>query len=195
MTIPVDTDWWKHIFDEVYLLTDARSVCDAEITRREVDVICDILPLDTEHHILDLCGGHGRHSMELCERGFRRCTVLDYSEVLLQRARRSAREKDYVLGVVKADARDTGLAADAFDCVMVMGNSMGYIQEAEADGHILAEARRLLRPGDGCCWMWPTGARPGKKWPPIPGTKSAMTRWSAASGNWRAIPSAPGRSC
>jgi D-alanine-D-alanine ligase len=40
MSIKVDPDWWKTLFDEVYLLTDARSVCDARITRREVDLIC-----------------------------------------------------------------------------------------------------------------------------------------------------------
>jgi hypothetical protein len=26
MSIKVDPDWWKTLFDEVYLLTDARSV-------------------------------------------------------------------------------------------------------------------------------------------------------------------------
>jgi len=34
MTITVKPDWWKAIFDEVYLLTDARSVCNDEITQR-----------------------------------------------------------------------------------------------------------------------------------------------------------------
>jgi hypothetical protein len=28
MTIQVDDNWWKDLFDEVYLITDARSVCD-----------------------------------------------------------------------------------------------------------------------------------------------------------------------
>ena len=32
MTIEVDPDWWKTLFDEVYLLTDARSVDDARVT-------------------------------------------------------------------------------------------------------------------------------------------------------------------
>jgi hypothetical protein len=60
MRIKVDPDWWKTLFDEVYLLTDARSVCDARITRREVDLICSLLPMKGSHKILDLCGGHGR---------------------------------------------------------------------------------------------------------------------------------------
>ena len=63
MTIEVNPDWWKSLFDEVYLKTDARSVCDGEITRREIDVVLDLLPIEPHHRILDLCGGHGRHSL------------------------------------------------------------------------------------------------------------------------------------
>ena len=37
MSIPVNSGWWRTLFDEVYLLTDARSVCDQDITRREVE--------------------------------------------------------------------------------------------------------------------------------------------------------------
>ena len=45
MSIDVDPEWWKTMFDEVYLITDARSVCDETLTGREVDVICELLPL------------------------------------------------------------------------------------------------------------------------------------------------------
>ena len=45
MSIKADPEWWKTMFDEVYLLTDARSVCNEEITRREVDLICELLPI------------------------------------------------------------------------------------------------------------------------------------------------------
>ena len=36
---PVDPEWWKYIFDEIYLLTDARSICNKEITRAEADLM------------------------------------------------------------------------------------------------------------------------------------------------------------
>ncbi len=77
MPIEVDPDWWKTMFDDVYLLTDARSVCDETLTRLEVDVVCELLPIKSSHNILDLCGGHGRHSFELYRRGFSSCTLLD----------------------------------------------------------------------------------------------------------------------
>ena len=53
MTIQVDPDWWKTIFDDVYLLTDARSVCNAEVTCREVDLICQLLPIHPEHRCIE----------------------------------------------------------------------------------------------------------------------------------------------
>ncbi len=60
MTIDVDPDWWKTLFDEVYLVTDARSVGDESITRQEIDIILELVPMQPDDRILDLCGGHGR---------------------------------------------------------------------------------------------------------------------------------------
>lgn len=147
MTIHVHPDWWKTLFDEVYLLTDARSVCDEELTRREVDFICEILPIEREHRILDLCGGHGRHSFEFYARGFIHCTLVDYSEFLIEHAMTHAAERNCSVHIVHADARFTGLAGASFDRVIIMGNSLGYISDSNADRQILNEAYRLLRPG------------------------------------------------
>ncbi len=146
MAIKVDPDWWRRLFDEVYLLTDSRSVCDEEITRREVDLICRLLPMDYAHKILDLCGGHGRHSFELCRRGFLNCTLLDYSECLIQHAKARAAERNCLMEFIRADARHTGLPGDHFDHVIIMGNSLGYLPEPDADLEILKEANRVLRP-------------------------------------------------
>jgi D-alanine-D-alanine ligase len=146
MSIEVDPDWWKTMFDEIYLLTDARSVCDKELTRREVDVICEFLPIYPDHKILDLCGGHGRHSFELCERGFTECTLLDYSPFLINSAKAQASQYNYSMEFIQSDARDTGLPSESFDHVIIMGNSLGYIHESESDSQIIGEAYRLLRP-------------------------------------------------
>ncbi|MBT8375213.1 MAG: class I SAM-dependent methyltransferase, partial [Deltaproteobacteria bacterium] len=95
MSINVDPNWWKNLFDEVYLIADARSVCNENITRLEVDTICELLPIQRDSKILDLCGGHGRHSIELCARGFEGCTMVDYSKPLIDCARRQAAECSY----------------------------------------------------------------------------------------------------
>jgi D-alanine-D-alanine ligase len=147
MSIRPDPEWWKTMFDEVYLLTDARSVCNEDITRREVDLICELLPIARGQRILDLCGGHGRHSLELCSRGFGGCTLVDYSEHLLGHARVRAAECNHAIHFVRADARSTGLPSASFDHVLIMGNSLGYLQDPEADRQILAESHRLLQPG------------------------------------------------
>ena len=49
--------------------------------------------------------------------------------------------------VVRCDARQLDLGPDQFNHVLIMGNSLGYIQESDADQKILAEALRVLRPG------------------------------------------------
>ena len=145
MSIEVNPDWWKTMFDEVYLLTDARSVCDPTITQREVDVICSLLPIQGSHKILDLCGGHGRHSFELSKRGFKACTLLDYSQTLINIARAQAGNDNVVVDFICGDARQIDMPDASYDHVIIMGNSLGYIQEKGADLKILSEAYRVMR--------------------------------------------------
>jgi len=147
MTIEVDPEWWKTLFDEFYLLTDARSVCDDEITRREVDLICQLLPISSTHRVLDLCGGHGRHSLELSRRGFGRCTLVDYSEFLLAHAKSQAKKYNYAINCIQADARNMGFASRTFNHALIMGNSLGYLPDPSADWRILIESKRVLKPG------------------------------------------------
>jgi D-alanine-D-alanine ligase len=147
MNIDVNPDWWKTLFDEVYLLTDARSVCNDDVTRREIDVICELLPLQAADSILDLCGGQGRHSLELARRGYSQCTVLDYSQALLERGRAEVERTGYPVTFVQGDATATGLPGGAYDHVLILGNSLGYMSEAVDDLQIMREALRLLKPG------------------------------------------------
>ena len=145
--IEVSSDWWKTLFDEIYLQTDARSIDNEKLTRIEIDLICQLIPLQPHHFILDLCGGQGRHSIELYRRGFERCTVFDYSKALLKIGAEQARRGNYRIEFVQGDARDTQLRSELFDCVLILGNSLGYIPEADADLRIIHESHRLLKPG------------------------------------------------
>ena len=145
MKIQVDPDWWKTLFDEVYLVTDSRSVDDDEVTRREMDIFTSLIPMEPEQRILDLCGGHGRHALELCRRGYRCCTVLDYSKPLIDIGKHKAVALDYSIRFVQGDARNTKLPSESYDHVLILGNSLGYIDKPDADLHILEESRRLLK--------------------------------------------------
>jgi D-alanine-D-alanine ligase len=145
--VEINPDWWKTLFDETYLLTDARSVCDEDVTRHEVDMIERLLTLEKSAAILDLCGGQGRHALELCRRGFRNVTVLDYSEFLIEVGRRAARDSGAQIDFLCADARSTGIPDARFHTVLVMSNSFGYFHDAEDDRRLLCESLRLLRGG------------------------------------------------
>jgi D-alanine-D-alanine ligase len=147
MSIQVKQDWWQTLFDDTYLLTDARSVCDEEITCREVDLICELLTVRKDQTILDLCGGHGRHSFELFSRGFTNCTLLDYSQCLVDHAKAFATRNNISIEIFQSDARETKLPSESFDHVCILGNSLGYISTDDADSRIIKEANRLLRPG------------------------------------------------
>ncbi len=145
--IQVDPDWWKALFDDIYLVTDARSVCNAELTRREVKVIRKLIPLRPGDQILDLCGGHGRHSLEFSRQGFHKVTVVDYSESLLNIGATEATRENRPVRFIKGDARHLELDAGAYHHVLILGNSLGYAAEAEDDLQMLKESRRVLKPG------------------------------------------------
>jgi D-alanine-D-alanine ligase len=143
----MDAEWWKRLFDETYLITDARSVCDEKLTCKEVDFVERILGPENSWPILDLCGGQGRHSLELSRRGFQDVTVLDYSETLIRFGRERASEESLNTRFVRNDARETGLPAGSFRIVIIMASSFGYFLDEAEDRKILEEVFRVLRPG------------------------------------------------
>jgi len=146
MSQRIDENWWQHIFDDIYLLTDARSVCDEELTRQEVSFLVENLDLEKNISILDLCGGHGRHSLELSRRGFKNVTVLDYSGHLIDLGVKKAREEGLKTNFIQGDARNTGLPEGSFQIIIIMASSFGYFEKEKENRKILAEAFRLLAP-------------------------------------------------
>jgi len=146
MSIQVDNNWWEYLFDEIYLMTDARTVCDEKLTCQEVDFLVDTLDLDKSASILDLCGGHGRHSLELSRRGFKNVTVLDYSRYLIDLGKETAKESKLNTVFSQGDARNTGLPGQSFQFIIIMASSFGYFVNEDENKKILNEAFRLLMP-------------------------------------------------
>jgi D-alanine-D-alanine ligase len=143
--IVVDPHWWKTLFDEVYLLTDAPIVGNPPLTKREVDVAERLLRLRPTDYILDLCGGQGRHALELARRGYQYLTVLDYAPFLLQRGHREAADSGLTVNFCRGDARAMPLHSTSVDVVLLMANSFGYFSHPAEDRQVLAEAVRVLR--------------------------------------------------
>ena len=147
MKFNVDENWWQDLFDEIYLLTDARSICNEELTSREVDFLVEALHPDRSAPILDLCGGHGRHARELSRRGFKNMTVLDYSSYLIELGKKKTEEEKLDTAFIKSDARNTGLPGQSFQFIIIMASSFGYFSDEAENTKILDEAFRLLRSG------------------------------------------------
>jgi D-alanine-D-alanine ligase len=147
MNMQVNENWWKYIFDETYLLTDARSVCNDELTLQEVDFLEQTLLFDKSAPILDLCGGQGRHSLELSRRQFKNITVLDYSEYLLNLGKKIARQEQLNTVFIQCDARNIGFLEQIFRFIILMASSFGYFSKEKENQKILAEVFRILMPG------------------------------------------------
>jgi D-alanine-D-alanine ligase len=139
--------WWKDFFNDIYLITDARSVCNTTLTRQEVDLLEKLLNLDKEDRILDLCGGYGRHCLELARRGYQDLTVLDYSHYLIRLGKRLAKQAGLDIKFLQGDARFTRLKNGDYSVIFIMANSFGYFPDDRENLRILQESYRLLKKG------------------------------------------------
>ena len=142
----VRPDWWRKIFNSFYLKTDGDVVDDDIITQKEVAAFLDILKLDSGDRILDLCCGQGRHSLEICRKGFTEVEGLDRSRYLIQKAKMSARKERLSIKFREGDARKLPYKPDSFEAVMVMGNSFGYFETIQDDLRVLKEIFRISKP-------------------------------------------------
>ena len=143
----VPEDWWRRIFNALYLKTDGDVVEDNTLTELEVDAIIRHLDLKPGQHILDLCCGQGRHTIELARRGYAHVEGMDRSHYLVRRARQRAKQRGLAVRFKEGDARNVGHKADDFDVVLILGNSFGYFSNPSDDLRVLREVRRILKPG------------------------------------------------
>jgi D-alanine-D-alanine ligase len=139
-------DWWKRIFNAMYLKTDADVVEDNRITATEVALFSEILELKDGDTILDLACGQGRHLIELGQRGNYNLFGLDRSRYLIQRAKNVSKKKGININFKEGDVRKLPYATDTFDCVTILGNSFGYFETLDDDVKILKEIFRVLKP-------------------------------------------------
>ncbi len=139
-------DWWRKIFNSMYLKTDADVVNDSDITKKEIDMFVSILDIKTDSAILDLCCGHGRHSLELARRGFTNVKGLDRSHYLIQKAKQNAKKEGLDIKFKEGDARKIPYPDNSFNFVMILGNSFGYFESVDDDIRILKEVFRVLKP-------------------------------------------------
>ncbi len=142
----VQPEWWRQIFNSLYLKTDGDVVDDPQVTVKEVDTFLKILNLSHEDKILDLCCGQGPDSLELAGRGFTDVEGLDRSRYLIQKAKAQNKKEGLNVKFREGDARKLPYQPDTFDAVMILGNSFGYFETPQDDVRVLKEVFRALKP-------------------------------------------------
>ena len=139
-------EWWRKLFNALYVKTDGDVVENKENTRREVDFIVAAAAIQPHSQILDLCCGQGRHCLELARRGFRNVMGVDRSRYLVRLAKKRAQAEGLQVVFKEGDARNPRLPEGTFDCVCIMGNSFGYFSNKQDDERVLTTVGKLLRP-------------------------------------------------
>ncbi len=139
-----ERDWYDHFAKGGPSYPDTDGSYGRQ-TDAEVAFIERALGLTEPCDLLDLCCGHGRHSVRLARRGYR-VTGVDISAYNLEKAVEHAEEFGVEVTWREADMRDTGLANSSQDVVINMFSAFGYFDDAE-NQRVLEEVARVLRPG------------------------------------------------
>jgi D-alanine-D-alanine ligase len=141
------SDWWRTLFNSIYLKTDGDVVENERNTAKEVDLLIRAAGLEPNDRILDLCCGQGRHCVELARRGFKSVTGFDRSRYLIRLAKKRAKQEGLSIAFHEGDARRFRFPEDSFHCVALLGNSFGYFDREEDDIAVLLGVLRVLRSG------------------------------------------------
>ena len=132
--------WTKSFFggkDDFYgTVYTAMGTFDKKDTEREIDGVLNLLKPEPNSHILDWCGGWGRHAIPLAKRGFK-VTVLDFSAEYLERAKKYAQQEGVEIETVCADFRYTPTDIKAHYAVNLFTAGLGYLGE---EGDVMALA-------------------------------------------------------
>ncbi len=138
------SDWWRTLFNSLYIQTDGDVVENDTNTGREIDSLIKSSGLEPNDRILDLCCGQGRHVIELARRGFNAVTGIDRSRYLVRLARKRAKQLGLNVSFHEGDARKFRVPENSFHCVTLMGNSYGYFDREEDDVAVLEAVKRAL---------------------------------------------------
>ncbi len=87
------------------------------------------------YHVLDLCCGIGRHSIQLARSGFN-VTGVDITKPYLDIARENAEKANLDIHFIQSDMRDF-CRPNSFDLIVNLCTSFGYLNDIEEDIKVL----------------------------------------------------------
>lgn len=137
-------DWYKKFFDKFYLLS-YREIIDKKRTLQEINFIEKVLELNKDDKILDLCCGHGRHSIELAKRGYN-VTAQDLNRYFLKLAKKQAEKEGVRIRFVCKDMRIIPFRNE-FDAIFNIFTSFGYLESDEEDFKVIKQVSKALKRG------------------------------------------------
>jgi len=140
------TPWYEESFGYEYLTLYTHR--DVEEARANVQKIVELLSLNSDAPLLDLCCGAGRYLLALREQGFDRLVGLDLSDELLSvAADKLARTNGHApIPLIQADMRAIPLT-NHFAAVLSLFTSFGYFQADRDNQAVLEAVHTALQPG------------------------------------------------
>jgi SAM-dependent methyltransferase len=137
------TETWDALFSDFYLRAFADEAREAEAHEQAL-AAAKLSGCPAGGDLLDVPCGFGRHSVPLGRAGYHVVGV-DRSQALIEEARRRTGGERWPK-LVHADYRELPLPDGGFDAALNLFSSLGYLGD-EGDTKVLAEIRRVLRPG------------------------------------------------
>jgi ubiquinone/menaquinone biosynthesis C-methylase UbiE len=132
------------LFGDVYFKIFGGLIREG-ITETECDFVEKSLELKPGAKILDLCCGHGRHSLELAKRGYD-VTGQDLSSNFLAMAEESAVKAGVNVSLVHGDMREINFE-DEFDAVIMMFTAFGVLETDEENQKVISAVSISLKKG------------------------------------------------
>ncbi len=131
-------DFWRDLYPYMF------PVERLEAAPEQVAQILALTVVESGH-VLDLCCGPARHSVEFARQGFT-VTGVDRTPYLLERARTHADREGVDIEFVREDMRDF-CRPGAFHLAVNMFTSFGYFDSPEEELRVLRNVYDSLRPG------------------------------------------------
>jgi SAM-dependent methyltransferase len=134
-----DDKFWEAVAP--ILFSDERC---GEAAGKEVGQVLTLLGAPPGAHLLDLCCGPGRHTVELARRGYS-VTGVDRTAAYLEQARRQTDQEDLSTEFVRADMLNY-CRNSAFDGVLNLFTSFGFFETDEEELQVLTNVFESLKP-------------------------------------------------
>jgi SAM-dependent methyltransferase len=128
-------------FQETFMLSPRML----EAAPAEAENALKLMDIPAGSALLDLCCGHGRHTIEFARRGFR-LTGVDRNTRYLDHARRRAAGENLDIEFVQDDMR-TFRRTGTFDGVTNLLTSFGYFENPDDERRVLENIHASLKPG------------------------------------------------